>query len=243
MDIKKIPIIIISILIVLSVYVVVIPLAQTTGDTLAVNTTITTTEVGCFQEQTNITHANDGGCTQNYTGGTYEHVGVWNVDNKALDGIWNPTSVSACSPGNTCYLISNYTKPVNTTNDANVTYATFNSANFTLALPTICVTQNPVSVQYCNENAGGGGCFGLGAVDGIGCFNGTDYERFSSVNTNNLVEEAIVWDIDISTTSDSGVRSIPLGGLFSSSGVIFIVIMAGLVMIIVKFIKFKNGGN
>ena len=76
----------------------------------------------------------------------------------------------------------------------------------------------------------------------IYCHDGSNWvEIGSAVNGQRLYEEQIIWNAYNSTVEVQSGNDIPLGGLFSgTSGVVFIIIIAGMFFLIVKRIILKE---
>ena len=83
----------------------------------------------------------------------------------------------------------------------------------------------------------------LSATDYVYCHNGTQFIQITSGRdiVGPMYEEGIYWNLDNESTTTVG-NDIPLGGLFNgTSGVVFIIIIAGLFYVITK--KIIIGGN
>lgn len=158
--------------------------------------------VACWQEQTNLTDASDGSCSQNYTG-TYTCSGTWHAFekcSKTYDTSWAVADYGqAASAGTSAYVEMNYTKPTDSLSSSTWEVGVYN-ANHSLSL-TDCWDYDAtyVILRASSHDLAVGNDYTLWE-----CMNDTStwHELLNSSLASGgkrIVEEAMNWSVNTST--------------------------------------------
>lgn len=145
----------------------------------------------CYQETTNLTNSNNGGCTLFYTGNYTFDDAFWDDSTKVYDG--NFATYGYYTLSNQCgYLYINYSIPTGA-NGVNWTVKDETSTR-NISIPSACFSQNPnilqLRVESCNKFAN--------SYSQWECYNNTWWNISVSgkgSNERNVYEEAIYWDL------------------------------------------------
>jgi len=154
----------------------------------------------CYQETANVST----GCGGLSTGKYYQN-GNWNLGgDKVINGDWSDTEYDAASNGNIAYYWINYTKPSTATDSSLWQVMDNDNGKTNVSIPNSCWSETPLQLRvesYTNIPT----TFEVS----WSCYNGTDFEDIlTTANTNEVVEEAMWWNLSTSSGSDKWVFNI-----------------------------------
>jgi hypothetical protein len=177
----------------------------------------------CYQETANASSINDGNCSLNYTG-SYGWDGAWVNDKytnifNAFDGNWNNDAQVILSVGapnlsaNHGEYYVNYSKPSNAESSSKLKIRLGyyqGEDNKNLTIPLNCFNQNNLQFKFESID------YYASGQTNVSCYNGSSFQiiysgRWSQ-NSNQIREEAMIWDVSGSSPSPYSVTDINISG-------------------------------